>query len=209
MTNTQTDVVKRDEIGLAQSQWQAIGAVTPSEFIMTRPGRGGKQFSYVETGYVIDLLNKTFNGMWDFTIDEQQIGNGQVWVKGKLTVKFPVYNKDGSIHSIESLSKTQYGGSDIKTSNGSTVDIADDLKAAGSDALKKCASLFGFAADIYWNKSKGGSPSSQARTPLDAKREWVASLIKSGKIDSKVDVRVLSDAGIEKMFTDYKATIGK
>jgi hypothetical protein len=53
------------------------------------------------------------------------------------------------------ISKEQYGGSDIKkysqgTKIGQPLDIANDLKSAGSDALKKCASLFGIAQDVYW-----------------------------------------------------------
>ena len=209
MTNTSKDLAKTEEVGLASKQWAAIGAVTPSEFIRTRPGRGGKTFSYVEAGYVIDLLNTTFNGMWDFNIEEQQVGQGQVWVRGKLTVKFPVYNPDKSIHSIETLSKTQFGGSDIKTAQGTTtaIDIADDLKAAASDSLKKCASLFGFAADIYWNKNKGGAAA--PASGFDAKRNWLISLIKSGKITTDKDPRILTDAEVDTMFTNYKASIGK
>lgn len=126
--------------GITATQWKAIGAVTPPDKIKTRPGRGGKQFRYVETSYVIELLNKTFNGLWDFIVEDQQVGVNQVWVRGRLTVKLAP--------GLE-ISKTQYGGSDVKKSNGVVVDIADDLKAATSDALKKCASLMGFAADIY------------------------------------------------------------
>ena len=34
--------------------------------------------------------------------------------------------------------------------------IGDTLKAAGSDALKKCASLLGIASDIYWQGADEG-----------------------------------------------------
>lgn len=33
---------------------------------------------------------------------------------------------------------------------GDTISVADDLKAAASDCLKKCASMLGVAGDVYW-----------------------------------------------------------
>ena len=208
MKNSSKEITNVSEVGLATKQWEAIGATTPSEFIKKRPGRGGKVFSYVETGYVIDLLNKTFNGMWEFTIEDQSVGQGQVWVRGRLTVKFPIFDKEVNVQLVESVSKTQYGGSDIKKekSTGASVDIADDLKAAGSDALKKCASLFGFAADIYW--AKGIGEQSQV-SPSNAKRNWIVQLVKSGKIKSDIDPRVMTDAEIDEAFKNYKQEIGK
>lgn len=127
---------------LNEAQVRIINGGTPSKYIKQRPGRGGKSFSYVEVGYVIQQLNQAFSRAWDWEIQEQQIGNKQVWVKGKLTVYFA---KDFSI------TKSSFGGSDIKTTqDGTTVDIADDLKAASADALKKAASMLGIAADVYF-----------------------------------------------------------
>jgi hypothetical protein len=50
--------------------------------------------------------------------------------------------------------KTQFGGADIKrhasgAKSGRPLSIADDYKAAASDALKKCASLLGIGLDLY------------------------------------------------------------
>jgi hypothetical protein len=87
------------------------------------------------------MLNQIFGWNWDFRIIEQQIGNKQVWVRGELTVK---------IKGL-SINKGQFGGADIKLNKqGSPVSIADDLKTAASDSLKKCASMIGIAGDIYW-----------------------------------------------------------
>ncbi len=138
--------ITENAIGISETQWNLIGATTPKDKIKQRPGRGGKTFDYVETGYIVELLNKTFNGLWDFEIDQQEVGQTQVWVKGKLTVW---------LSSEMKISKTQFGGSDIKkTQDGKPIDIADDLKAASSDCLKKCASLLGFAKDIYWKEKE-------------------------------------------------------
>jgi recombination DNA repair RAD52 pathway protein len=127
---------------LNKAQLTFITQKTPNQFIKTRPGPGGQQMSYVEVGYVINLLNQVFGFDWDFKISDQQIGKKQVWVRGELTVRL----KD---HSI---TKSQFGGADIKAnrSTGEPISVADDLKAAASDCLKKCASMLGIAGDIYW-----------------------------------------------------------
>ena len=60
---------------------------------------------------------------------------------GKLTVK----NDKGN-----TISKTQFGRADIKMLKaGGMVDFGNDLKAAATDSLKKCASLLGIASDVY------------------------------------------------------------
>jgi hypothetical protein len=47
---------------------------TPARFIKKRVGRGGKYFDYVETGFVIEQLNKHSIIWWDFEIIDKQIG---------------------------------------------------------------------------------------------------------------------------------------
>jgi len=127
---------------LNRAQLAFLTQKTPAAFVKTRPGPGGKPLSYVEIGYVVNLLNQAFGWDWDFQILDQQIGRKQVWVRGELSVRI----KD------KMIIKSQFGGADIKFNRetGQTVSIADDLKAAASDCLKKCASLLGVAGDIYW-----------------------------------------------------------
>lgn len=129
-------------IELNKAQISFLTQKTPAEHIKNRPGPGGKAYSYVEVGHVINLLNQAFSYNWDFRIQDQQVGNKQVWVRGELTVRI------GPI----SIIKAQYGGADIKMNKvtNQPLSIADDLKAAASDCLKKCSSLLGVAADLYW-----------------------------------------------------------
>ena len=70
--------------------------------------------------------------------------SGQVWVQGRLTIRNPKTFAPIVI-------KEQFGGADIKFKKGTKVplDYANDLKAAATDALKKCASELGIASDIY------------------------------------------------------------
>lgn len=141
-------IKKEDENKLAppKTLYTVLNKKTPAKFIKKRVGRGGKYFDYVETGFVIEQLNKAFNNMWDFEIVDKQIGKDKIWVLGKLTVKFI------TPFGIQTISKSQFGGSDVKRSNGAVIDIGDDLKSAASDSLKKCASLLGIAKDVYFKE---------------------------------------------------------
>ena len=127
---------------------------TPSEAIQTRQGRGGKQFRYVTQQYVTRLLNDVFGFNWDFDVLWEQAGKREVIVKGQLTVRAP----KGQV-----IEKTQYGGAQIKTDKqGNPLSVADDFKAAASDALKKCASLLGIGLDLY---EDGPPPGRTAANP--------------------------------------------
>jgi hypothetical protein len=127
---------------LNKAQLAFITQKTPRKFIKQRPGPGGFVLSYVEVGYVINVLNQVFGWDWDFRVIDQQIGKKQVWVRGELTVRL----------NNHSVTKSQYGGADIKVnrSTNEPVSVADDLKAAASDCLKKCASMLGIAGDVFW-----------------------------------------------------------
>lgn len=135
---------------LNEAQLNFISQKTPRQFVKIRPGPGGMPLSYVEVGYVINMLNQVFGWDWDFRILDQQIGKRQVWVRGELAVR-------AKGHTI---TKGQFGGADIKFNRTTKepVSIADDLKAASSDCLKKCASMLGIAGDVYWKELEFQAP---------------------------------------------------
>ena len=142
------------QVQLTQEQTAMIQARTPQEFIKSRPTRGGKAARYVEGGYVISQLNTIFKPVnWDFEILEQNIDKelGTVWVRGKLTV---IDHKNNY-----RVSKTQYGQHDIAKG----VPLGDTLKAAATDCMKKCATMFGIALDVYW-----GQMDEEVKTPKNA-----------------------------------------
>ena len=91
----------------------------------------------------MEQLNSLFSHFWDFKILREGIGQKQVWILGELTVKDP--------KTSLAVTKTAYGGSDIKFKKDTTeiIDIGDDLKAAATDSMKKAATLLGIASDIY------------------------------------------------------------
>lgn len=113
----------------------------PKEQVRYRPGRGGKQISYVETYSVIERLNEAFESRWSWELQFANIADKQIYCKGRLTV-----NIDG-----ETIIKESFGSKDFSTGN-----TGDDLKAASSDALKKAASLLGIGLYFYKDKMPGG-----------------------------------------------------
>ncbi len=123
-----------------------ITGKTPKDAMYQRPIRGGTEVDYVPGWWFIEQLNALFGHLWDFEVLRETIGEKQIWLLGKLTVKLP-----GGM----AVHKTAYGGSDIKVyadhspKAGKVIDIGDDLKAAATDSLKKAATLFGLASDIY------------------------------------------------------------
>lgn len=147
---------------LTPAQQSFILQKTPKQFIKTRPGPGGITLAYVEIGYVINVLNQVFGYDWDFKIHDQQIGKTQVWVRGELVIRLKGHT----------ITKAQYGGADIKYSRTTKdpISIADDLKAAASDCLKKCASMLGIASDVYWKELDNSDfpPQEQFATPTPA-----------------------------------------
>ena len=108
----------------------------------SRPGKGGGEFDYVTGTYIKKVLNYTFGFQWDFEIKEHGEKGNMVWVLGKLTIK----DNNGKPRII----KEQFGRADVKQKKtGGDLDFGNDLKAAATDALKKCASELGIASDIY------------------------------------------------------------
>jgi hypothetical protein len=110
----------------------------PPELIKQREGQYGKMLSYVETHSVIERLNEGCDA-WSFEVVEHRILDAEVVVVGRLIA-------DGIL-------KMAFGGSPITIdSNGNALSLADDLKAAASDALKKAASLLGVGLELYASK---------------------------------------------------------
>lgn len=143
---SQHDLSLIDNNILNGKQLQFLVKNTPAKYIHERPAKGGGSWKYVSGGYVRKMLNYLFGWQWSFEIQEQLILHGEAIVKGKLTV----------VSNGVSIAKMQFGNKDIMykkqvDENGHKVplSIGNDLKAAATDALKKCAAELGIAADIY------------------------------------------------------------
>lgn len=120
------------------------------EQVKQRRGSFGQQLAYVEASTVVQRLNEALEGDWSFHIVETQFEQEEVIVRGRLTI-------NGTV-------REQFGGSRITRNKdtGEMISLADDLKAASSDALKKCATLTGVGLHLYQDKqpANGNSHSS-------------------------------------------------
>lgn len=131
---------------LNEHQLKQILKRTPKQYIKQRPAKGGGTWEYVTGGYVKKCLNIMFGWDWDFEIIEQHVMHGEAIVKGRLTCR----------SNGKTIIKMQFGNKDViyrKLQQGETeripLSIGNDLKAAATDCLKKCAAEIGIAADIY------------------------------------------------------------
>lgn len=121
---------------------------TPQQHVHEKPGKGGGRFKYVTGAYVKSQLNRLFGYDWSFTVKEFTVKGNQCIVFGRL--EGTIRNKDGDV--VTTLVREQFGRADIKTLKADktkALDFGNDLKAATTDALKKCASDLGIARDVY------------------------------------------------------------
>ena len=122
----------------------------PPELVKQRQGQGGKTLSYVETHAVIARLNEGCDA-WSFEVVEHTVLDEEVIVVGKL-------NADGVV-------KMAFGGSSItRDRDGRPLSIADDLKSAASDAIKKSASLLGVGLELYGGAAVEAGPPARTTT---------------------------------------------
>ena len=122
---------------------------TPAQ-IKQRKGRNG-MLDYVEGHSVIQRLNEALEGAWSFEIVQHEVREDEVLVLAKL--------------SAEGLVKMNFGVSQVtrERESGALVSLGDDLKAAATDAMKKCATFFGVGLPLYADKPIGGrAPAARA-----------------------------------------------
>lgn len=95
----------------------------------TRPGKGGKEFTYVPVAFVVNRIIDVFGLDWDFEVVKEIVQQSEAVVLVRITYT----GEDGKPHQ-----KQAWGG---KSTSG--IGLTDALKAATSLALKKAAELLG------------------------------------------------------------------
>lgn len=127
---------------------------SPSD-IRQREGSFGKTLDYIEAHSVIARLNDALTGEWSFEVVSWEVNEeaDEVIVLGKL--------------SAGSVTKMQIGGSKRKRQkqSGNLVSLGVDIKAAASDALKKCATLLGVGLHLYRSEEAVTHPATQHPDP--------------------------------------------
>lgn len=115
--------------------------------------KGGANLDYVSGDLVIRLLNKAFRNRWSFEVKDSRLIQSQdkVYVNRKTQQK-TVTPQGGVIQVLGSLSVPGWGvreqwGAQVLTGGSDVQEHA--FKSASTDAMKKCASMFGVALDLY------------------------------------------------------------
>ena len=167
-----------------QTKLELSAPIDPS--LLKSRTMGKQELTYVSQNTVVDLLNKAFNYMWSFVIDEQWMepgvpeikkenkqypftekntdmskvkidayGNRYIeipvapvaWTRGRL--KVPFTQEDGTVIWIEKSAcgaQAMIGNQAVQSTNA--------FKGSQSDCLKKCASLFGIALELYRDETE-------------------------------------------------------
>jgi len=120
--------------------------------IRQRKGRNGL-LDYVEGHTVLARLNDALDGAWSFEVVSHEIREEEVLVLGRLVA--------------EGVAKMQFGASQVTRDRETKapVSLGDDLKAAATDALKKCATFLGVGLHLYAEKPLRPAQASGARAP--------------------------------------------
>lgn len=159
-------------IAIDKSVEKVLKERTPAYLIKKRDGGGGKKLDYISGGVVTDMLNRAFGYAWSWEVKREWISQAQpffnkydkngkdtykgnkgsweeqesiVHVLGTLTVYMSTNNQ------IIKISKDGYGS---KVILGKSADQQYEFKSAGTDALKKAASLFGIGLDLYRDENE-------------------------------------------------------
>lgn len=131
--------------------------------IKTREAGGGVKLDYIGGHTVIRLLNEAFGYKWSFEIVRDEIveSQGKPVVEWKDRKRVPVLNADGSPKLeaqppvVKVLGRLTVPGVGVKEQYGSKVLIGgaseqeSTFKSASTDALKKCATMFGIGLELY------------------------------------------------------------
>lgn len=169
--------VTRTQSLLNSNQIQKIFNSTPKRYKYVRPAKGGGNWTYIKSSYVRRTLDSVFGFNWSFDIETTLAEAFEVAKITKVcTLKCSIIARVKADGEWVELKKTQFGRAEVKfktevargengaiiyeeDSNGKRkpkkvstnepLDFGNDMKAAASDGLKKCASLFGIGADVY------------------------------------------------------------
>jgi hypothetical protein len=205
LSKVHNNLLNADQLGFLMQK-------TNSDNTYTRPAKGGGEWTYVTGSYVKKVLNLMFGWDWDFEIIEHKfdLQIKQAYVLGKLTVRT----------GGKEIKKMQFGRVEIKFKNewkngvrtvsNIPLDIGNDLKAASTDCLKKCASELGIASDIYApnefkeirvaeNNEENPSPIEELMGLLESKRGLL----------SNIDAMRIEHIIETKLETSYFKTIQK
>jgi hypothetical protein len=143
----------------------------PGALIKERDGGGGKKLSYISGSTVSDILNKAFGYMWNWEIVNMWVQESQPYFnqyskvpeqeKTSYNGKRGAWEKQASVAHVHGRLTVRFitdegkeqviikDGCGSKSIIGKQNEQESIFKAAGTDALKKAASLLGIGLELY------------------------------------------------------------
>lgn len=163
------DAILKVETGLNTDQVNKFFTATPKHKIKTRPAKGGGTWKYISGSYVTQVLNSLFGFNWSFEVLTSMsealstANTGSIVVQGRLKVKI----------ADEWITKEQFGRKEVMYKKGTKtpLDFGNDMKAAATDAKKKCASELGLFADVYSQEDFFEAEIVENKSPEEQKKE--------------------------------------
>lgn len=115
--------------------------------------KGKDNLDYVSGDLVIRLLNKAFRSRWSFEVKETRVVQSQEHQKKDWNTGAITSVPQGSV--VQVLGRLTVPGWGVREQWGAQIlvggsDVQEHaFKSASTDAMKKCASMFGIALDLY------------------------------------------------------------
>lgn len=145
-----------------------ISRPIPKELIKQRDTGYGKKLDYIGGETVISLLNEAFNGTWSYEIIDERViesvSRPLLVYNNTTRKKEPVLNADQSPKMepqppyIQIRGRLSVPGFGVREQYGTKIFVGGAseqegaAKAAATDSLKKCATLFGIGLELYGDK---------------------------------------------------------
>ena len=130
----------------------------PGGLIKQRDAGGGKKLNYISGSTVINLLNEAFGYTWSFeVVNYELIKSEPKFNKYKNTMEDqpPYFQVLGRLSVPGFGIKEQFG---TKILLGGASEQEGAMKSATTDAMKKCATLFGIGIELYEDEVDDGEP---------------------------------------------------
>lgn len=126
---------------------EALGQPFPANAVEKRKGAGGRMYDYVAAETVIRRLNNATNGDWSFIV------NGHEW-RGDVLITW------GELTIPGLGTRSGFGVQAVAPNAGE-----DLIKGSASDCLKKCATQFGVALELYGPDLEAGEIAAPQQRP--------------------------------------------
>lgn len=158
------------------------------EQIRQRQGSFGKILNYVEGSAVIERLNQAFNHEWSFEILSTDVNMEAGEVLAHVRI------------SADGVVKEGYGSSRIarQRDSGKIIDLGNDIKAASTDALRRCSILLGLGG-LHLYRDAGSAETRKALNQPETPQQHTRS-------QSKVPGKAGSNAKTTRIHSNQETT---